>query len=151
VDVDAQGRPLAPGALRPSAETLLHATLYRHLPQARVVLHTHPVHATVVSLAHADAGEVALSGFEILKGLEGVTTHDTELCVPVLANRQDVAQLSALLEARIAQIREAHGFLVAGHGFYTWGHTPNEAKRHTEVFEYVFECLYKLRAYGRAG
>ncbi len=32
------------------------------------------------------------------------------------------------------------GFLLAGHGLYTWGDSLEEAKRHVEIFEFLFEC-----------
>ena len=36
-----------------------------------------------------------------------------------------------------------YGFLLAGHGLYTWGKTIAEAKRHIEVLEFLFEVVYK--------
>jgi methylthioribulose-1-phosphate dehydratase len=38
-----------------------------------------------------------------------------------------------------------HGYLIAGHGFYTWGDTMEDAMRHVEAFEFLFECEVKLR------
>ena len=32
-----------------------------------------------------------------------------------------------------------HGFLLSGHGLYTWGKDLAEARRHIEIFEFLFE------------
>src|SRR5450432_1152337 len=63
------------GAGRPSAEALLHVAIVREL-SAGAVLHTHSVFSTVLSGAFAKYDGVALEGYEMLKGLEGVGTHE---------------------------------------------------------------------------
>ena len=40
---------------------------------------------------------------------------------------------------------DAHGYLIAGHGFYTWGYSVEDAIRHIEAFEFLFECEMLLR------
>lgn len=37
------------------------------------------------------------------------------------------------------------GFLIRGHGFYTWGLDMQEAKNRVEAFEYLFEAKWKSR------
>src|SRR5208282_6668538 len=59
---------------RPSAEALLHLAIVRGV-DAGAVLHTHSVWSTVLSGSHAPQGGIALEGYEMLKGLEGVRTH----------------------------------------------------------------------------
>jgi methylthioribulose-1-phosphate dehydratase len=34
-----------------------------------------------------------------------------------------------------------HGYLIRRHGLYTWGRTLDEARRHVEIFEFLFECI----------
>jgi methylthioribulose-1-phosphate dehydratase len=36
---------------------------------------------------------------------------------------------------------EIHGIYLRRHGLYTWGETVSEAKRHIEIFEFLFEVL----------
>jgi ribulose-5-phosphate 4-epimerase/fuculose-1-phosphate aldolase len=44
-----------------------------------------------------------------------------------------------------------HGFLIARHGLYTWGRDLAEARRHIEIFEFLFECVARARTLPSAG
>lgn len=146
VQVDAHGCPLTAAGPKPSAETLLHALLAR-CAGAGAVLHTHSICGTVLSELHAADGKLILSGYEMLKGLAGVTTHATEVAITIVPNTQDITTLAAELEPRVSgptpEIR--HGFLMAGHGLYTWGRDLAEARRHIEVLEFLFEVVTRKR------
>jgi len=131
---------------RRSAETLLHAALYA-MEDVGAVLHTHSVNATVCSRLFAPAGVVTLEGYELLKAFAGFETHEARLSVPIFPNSQDMAQLSATISEWLRSTRghpHAPGFLLSGHGLYTWGRTLLEAKKHLEAFESLFECEWKL-------
>jgi methylthioribulose-1-phosphate dehydratase len=137
------GVPVGEEARKPSAETGLHAAVYAECPEARSVLHTHSVAATVLSLERAKQGCVALEGYELLKALGGVSSHEVRVDVPVFANTQDIPALArevgAWLREERAFGRPAWGFLIAGHGTYAWGRSVAEAKRHLEAFEFLFQ------------
>lgn len=150
LEVDFDGRVIDPDQahLRPSAETLLHALVYRLYPQARVVLHTHSVNGVVLGKLAEKQGGVTFREFEILKGLEGIKTHEVAVRYPVFPNAQDIGKLCAEIEPVLQGIDPLYGFGLAGHGLYTWGETPAQAKRHAEVFEYLFEAVLKLRSHG---
>ena len=134
--------------IKPSAETLLHGWVYKNFPQAGVVLHTHSVNGTVVGKLHQKQGVLTFTDFEILKGLEGIKTHEAEVTIPVLPNHQDMGVLVKQLDDWYQQNknRPLYGFLLAGHGLYSWGETPAQAQRHIEVFEFLFDCLIKLKS-----
>jgi len=140
--VDKAGAAVAPPDGRPSAETALHALLYEDAAVG-AVLHTHSVNATVLSLADKD--HLAITGFEILKGLAGNQTHDLTEIVPIFPNSQDMEELAEQVRTRRSGLPGMHGFLVAGHGLYTWGRHLAEARRHVETFEFLFECTMKMR------
>ena len=125
------------GTGRPSAETLLHAVIYRER-NAGSVLHTHSVWNTILS-AKTGVGQLRLTGYEMLKGLSGVTTHEHQEIVPVLANSQDMTALASEATAALCREPSCHGFLLAGHGLYTWGRDVTEARRHIEIFEFLLE------------
>ena len=73
----------------------------------------------------------------MLKGLAGVTTHETRIDIPVVANNQCMDELvKAFLPHLPAQ---SHGILVSGHGLYAWGRTLAEAERHLEILEFLLE------------
>lgn len=121
----------------PSAETAIHAGLYARHPEVGAVLHTHSVHATVLSRLHPDG--VVVHGHEIGKAFPGVRTHDHTLRVPVYPNDQDVPRLWSRVDREA--VPELPGFLIAGHGLYAWGATVPDALRHVEAFEHLFTCV----------
>jgi ribulose-5-phosphate 4-epimerase/fuculose-1-phosphate aldolase len=41
-----------------------------------------------------------------------------------------------------------HGFLLSRHGLYTWGRDLAEARRHVEIFEFLFEAVARERMFG---
>ena len=138
--VDADGHSL--DGRRPSAETLLHVQIYKRFPKAGAVLHPHSVNATLLSRLHSD--HLVLQDYELLKAFPDIDTHDCKVIVPILVNDQDIARLAARVNALMDSHQGVHGYLIAGHGFYTWGETVDDAMRHVEAFEFLFECEMKL-------
>ncbi len=134
-----------PEANRPSAETLLHVALAER-PGVGAVLHTHSVWGTLLSERHFAKGFLEIAGFEMLKGLAGITTHETTKQVPIFDNTQDIATLAGELRGRLDDSAAPleHGFLIRKHGLYTWGKDVAEARRHIEIFEFLFECVGRL-------
>jgi methylthioribulose-1-phosphate dehydratase len=139
LQIDESGKVLE-GKGRPSAETSLHLSIVRRRG-AGAVLHTHSVWSAILSEAYSDAGGFFIEGFEMLKGLEGVLTHEHKEWVPVLKNSQDYQTLSQAVESVLQEHPQAHGFLLRRHGLYTWGVDVAAAKRHIEIFEFLFEVM----------
>jgi methylthioribulose-1-phosphate dehydratase len=133
------------GAGRPSAEALLHLAIVRER-KAGAVLHTHSVWSTVLSGAHASQGGIALEGYEMLKGLEGVRTHKHREWLPILENSQDMVELAERVSKTLEESPGIHGFLLKEHGLYTWGASLPEAKRHVEILEFLMEVLVRSGA-----
>ncbi|WP_369959123.1 methylthioribulose 1-phosphate dehydratase [Pseudomonas benzenivorans] len=141
---DMQGRSLEPGK-KPSAETLLHTQLYSWKPEIGAVLHTHSVNATVLSrLCLADS--LVFADYELQKAFSGVTTHESQVEVPIFDNDQDIARLAAKVQPWLEAHPECVGYLIRGHGLYTWGTRMSDALRQIEAFEFLFECELKVRA-----
>lgn len=132
------GVSLAPHDGRPSAETALHLELVTSR-QAGAVLHTHSVWSTILSEQYRDDGGLAIEGLEMLKGLDGVRTHEHREWIPIVANDQDMPRLAEVVRNRMRAEPLAHAFLIAGHGLYTWGRTIADAERHVEILEFLFE------------
>jgi methylthioribulose-1-phosphate dehydratase len=156
VRVDSSGRVTDGSDRRSSAETLLHCTIAELVPSVGAVLHTHSPWGTILSGADLPPGSAVatlrIAGYEMLKGLEGITTHDTHEDVPIFANTQDMRELSVRIRERFAGLDftapgrpPLHGFLIARHGLYTWGRDLAEARRHIEIFEFLFECVARAR------
>jgi methylthioribulose-1-phosphate dehydratase len=142
LEVDGEGQVVA-GSGRPSAETGLHLVLYRARPAAGAILHVHSVWNTLLSGHYAAEGlvpgDICFEGYEILKGLNGVTTHAHLERVPVLENTQEYFVLSSQLKDVLEKNPGAHGVLLSRHGLYTWGQSVAEARRHLEALEFLFE------------
>ena len=147
--VDQHGSPIDADGLTPSAETPLHLLLYRTMG-AGAVIHTHSLPAALLSQLARDEERVLLSGWELLKGLSGIDTHDIEISLPVFPNSQDMQALSNCVERSLLKQRSCYGFLLAGHGLYAWGKDVSEAKRHLEVFEYLLQCQREMKLYGHS-
>lgn len=134
------GGDVTRGAGKASAETLLHLRIIECCG-AGAVLHTHSLSATLLSRTELQRGGVCLEGWEMLKGLEGVRTHDTNVTVPIIDNNQDLQKLSDSAAIRLSEA--PHGLLVSGHGLYAWGNNLNEARRHTEILEFLLELTWR--------
>jgi len=138
LEIDPEGRAVA-GKGKPSAETGLHTVIYRERPKAHAILHVHTIWNTLLSGRFVEAGFVAIEGYELLKGLAGVSTHEHLEKVPILGNTQDYGLLSANLAGALHGFPGAHGVLLSRHGLYTWGEWVAEARRHLEALEFLFE------------
>lgn len=122
---------------RASAELGLHLQLYRRDPDIGAVLHTHSLNATVISQLISD--ECRFEGLELLKAFDGITSHESELSVPVFDNTQDIVSLSERVEQYMQAYGQGHGYLIRGHGLYTWGSTMSDCMRHIDALEYLLE------------
>jgi methylthioribulose-1-phosphate dehydratase len=143
--VDLDGKAVG-SVHRPSAETLLHTQLYRRFADVGCVLHTHSQAQTIASRLYSGAGVVRLQGYELLKAFAGNDTHDTHVDVPVLANSQDMHTLAAQVDALLDR-QCMWGYLIDGHGLYTWGRDMAEARRHLDAFEFLLGCELELRRF----
>jgi methylthioribulose-1-phosphate dehydratase len=136
------------GEGHPSTEALLHITIVSCV-NAAAVLHTHSVWSTVLSSVYASQGGVALEGYEMLKGLEGVLTHQHSEWLPILENSDDMIELAQRASATLRDFSGIHGFLLRGHGLYTWGANLRQAKRHIEILEFLMEVLVRSGQHSR--
>ena len=154
MQVDWQGRPLSVG--KPSAETLLHTLLYQRDPTIGAILHTHSPSSTLLTRLLARQSTLTLHDYELLKALPGITTHTAQIIVPIFENTQDIVALAQTVNAYLERLDadpslpRCYGYLIRTHGFYTWGHTLTDAKRHLEAFEFLFQteaalCLHSYR------
>ena len=150
VTVDQDGRTLH-GRGEPSDETLLHLTIAR-ARSAGAIMHTHSVWSTLLSGAppeecRDEMGGLVLRDHEMLKGLEGITTHEHIEVLPIIDNSQDYTLLAHLFEESLQRQPETHGILVRRHGLYTWGRDVDQARQHVEILEFLLEVTG--RAHGR--
>lgn len=132
---DLQGRP-EDASRKASYETLLHCQLYRIDAGIGAALHTHSVANTLLSLQQSS---VRLAGYELLKLLPGISTHDAVVEIPVFENDQDIARLASAIDAHMKKQAVA-AYLIKGHGLYAWGSSVAQARHRVEALEFMFEC-----------
>ena len=143
IDDDAE---IVQGFGRPSDETLLHLTIYRLRPKARCILYSQTVWGTVLSDRFFVDGTIVLTGYEALKGLADVTTHDHTEHIPIIENSEDQIALSHVIENVLLENPSIHGIYIRRHGLYAWGETVEATRRHTEIFEFLFEVIGRTQS-----
>ncbi|MEN5312445.1 methylthioribulose 1-phosphate dehydratase [Pseudomonas koreensis] len=144
LSTDLSGNSLEPGK-KPSAETLLHTQLYSWRAEIGAVLHTHSVNATVLSRLTAE-DFIEFEDYELQKAFSGISTHESRVRVPIFDNDQDIARLAAKVQPWLDAHPDCVGYLIRGHGLYTWGAQMSDALRQIEAFEFLFECELKTRS-----
>jgi len=108
---------------------------------ARSVVHSHGLSAVLAADLAGPADHVAIRDLEMLKGIRGVANRDVHR-IPVIRNTPREAELVGQIQVALGDPRFAGTFavLVADHGAYIWGDDVWEAKRHTEVYHFLFEA-----------
>ena len=146
MQVNFQGEALTPQ--KPSAETLLHTQLYQDLPWIGSVLHTHSKAAVLLSMWLQKQDLVQINGYELLKAFYGVESHTETVWLPIFENNQDIEALSQEVSQCLSQHEgePVVGYLIRGHGLYTWGRDISECFKHLEALEYLLECEWTLTA-----
>jgi methylthioribulose-1-phosphate dehydratase len=142
--IDEQARVISDHSARPSDESPLHIRIVKERG-AGAVLHTHSIWGTMLSDLHADDGGLAIEGYEMLKGLESVKTHEHREWLPILENSQDMLALADCVGETLRQHKDAHGFLLRRHGLYAWGNDLAQANRHVEILEFLLEAVGRAR------
>lgn len=141
IDEHAHAAPGGDPAARPSAEAMLHVVAAQH--GAGAVLHTHSVWGTLLSDMHYGAGGIAIEGYEMLKALHGIQTHEHQFWLEIFDNTQEIAALARRVAGRLADPARPlrHGLLIRRHGLYAWGRDIDEARRHVEALEFLLEVI----------
>lgn len=127
---------------KPSAETLLHTSLYKRFPAVQSVLHPHSINATLCSRIFES--EIVLEDYELLKALAGIDSHESRVVIPFFANDQNIPRLAEQVEQYMDKHGAIYAYVIAGHGLYTWGGSVQETLRHLEALEFLFDCELRL-------
>ena len=134
-------------SLRPSECNSIFCLTHRERG-AWSVVHSHALSAVLVGDLAADAGQdhVAIRDLEMLKGLPGVGNQDVHV-VPVVRNTPREPELVEQMTGVFADPRfgAARAIIVRDHGAYIWGDDVWDAKRHTEVYHFLFEATVARR------
>ncbi len=133
-------------SLRPSeCQAVFHAIVTQR--DAGSVVHSHALSAVLAAdLAHGD-GQLAVEGFEMLKGIRGCSNREVHR-LPVIENTLEEPELAGTVGQvlRSPAFTAAHCVLVRDHGAYIWGADVEEATRHAEVYHFLFDgVLSRMR------
>jgi len=71
--------------------------------------------------------------------------REVTLDLPVFANTQHMPELVEKVDTWIAAGKPLYGYLIEGHGIYTWGRDMAETERHIEAFEFLLNCELDLK------
>lgn len=127
-----------------SDETDIHLSIYQ-ITNANCVLHSHMLDALLFADLFPGKEFATIKGLELLKGFKGNKTHDLEVHIPCFENTQDIRSLAETIKPAILSQPNNYGVLLRGHGLYVWGESVEGAKRHLEVFEYIFKYYLNSR------
>ncbi|EGQ62438.1 methylthioribulose-1-phosphate dehydratase [Acidithiobacillus sp. GGI-221] len=143
--VDRQGQVVqAPPGRQPSAEAAIHETIYRHVPDARVIFHVHSIEANLCG-HFARQGRLRLPPLEMLKGL-GVPDAEPQVDLPVFANHLNVARIAEDMDREFTgALPRVPGALIHLHGVTAWGPDFLAARHHLELLEYCFRYLVQAK------
>jgi L-ribulose-5-phosphate 4-epimerase len=145
VDLD---NKIIEGDMRPSSDTRTHSVLYRNFPDIGGIVHTHSTYAT--------SWAQAMTGIPIFG-----TTHADHLsndvpCTKVMSDEMIKGDYeeetgNQILEAfKKLSYKEVEMVLVACHGPFTWGTTPEKAVYNSVVLEELAKmALFTLQINGR--
>lgn len=142
--VNTSCEPCEATKLKPSAETLIHAKIYR-MTGCGAIFHVHTVFNSLLSERYGDSGFLHAQGIELIKGL-GIWEENAAIRIPILPNYADIPSIAKLIPSALNP--DIPGILLRNHGIYAWGRNAFEAKRHLEAFEFIFELEYRRLALG---
>ena len=135
--------------LRQSACTPLWYVVYKNVPSAMCVIHTHSMYAQLATLLDPteQSDVLRITHLEMLKGV-GNHSYDSVLEVPIIDNRPSEDLLADQLNAAILKYPKCNAVLVRRHGIYAWGDSWEQAKAQCESFDYLFETAVKMKGMG---
>lgn len=110
------------------------------------VMHSHALSAVLAADLAGPGDPVVFESLEMLKGLRGASNLDKHP-VPVIHNTTREPDLLEQIHRVMDQTDFSRSFaiLVRDHGAYIWGEDVWEAKRHAEVYHFLFQATVARR------
>lgn len=131
------------GSLRPSSDTKTHLLLYKNFPRIGGIAHTHSTYAVawaqaaapipVFGTTHADHLTSQIPCTEVMRDEKIKGDYEVETGHQILETFKDLSH------------EEVQMVLVACHGPFTWGATPQQAVYHSAVLEELAKMAYLTR------
>lgn len=121
--------------LKPSSEILLHLEAYRQRPDIRAVVHAHPLHAIILSMAGISQMASPLPELIVTLGIIATTEYATP------ASPEGAAVIRDLIRQHDAIVLQRHGSVTVGPSLF-------DAYLKLEKLENGAEVTYKLHTLG---
>ena len=121
------------GKLRPSSDTKTHTHLYREFPGIGGVVHTHSTYAVAWAQAMKPIPIMGTTHADLLATDVPCTELMSDEMIQGDYEKETGKQIVDASAAR--PYKEIPMVLVAGHGPFTWGKTPEEALYHSQMLE----------------
>jgi methylthioribulose-1-phosphate dehydratase len=131
---------------KPSAETAIHAVLYRMFPEARSCLHGHSV-AAVLAARRAKKGAkgLRLPAIEMVKGFD-IWKQNPKVDLPLFENILDVGKIAVEIEKRFRkQAPPLTALFIRDHGPTVWGASLQQAYNRFECLEFILSVAAHAR------
>ncbi|MFH5773794.1 L-ribulose-5-phosphate 4-epimerase AraD [Paracoccus sp. NGMCC 1.201697] len=143
VPCDLDGRALD-NRLKPSSDLSTHAVLYRAFTGIGAVIHTHSTYATIMAQARRPIPALGTTHADYFYGTIPVTRDLT----PDEIAQDYVLNTGHVIVETFAGIDPLSipAVLVAGHGPFVWGRTPDEAVHNALILEEVARMAWHVMA-----
>jgi L-ribulose-5-phosphate 4-epimerase len=132
VVVDLEGK-VVEGKLRPSSDTMTHTHLYRSFPDIGGIVHTHSTHAVAWAQAMKPIPILGTTHADLLATDVPCTELMSDEMIQGDYEKETGKQIVDAFAAR--SYKDIPMVLVAGHGPFTWGETPEKALYHSQMLE----------------
>jgi len=135
----------------PSAETAIHQAIHETLPGCGAVFHVHPVHATLMSGLFGNPKQRQMLQLEWIEMMKGIGIGEGEIAeIPIFPNWQDIPRVAQEVRQYLLQTPKAPPvILIYNHGLTAWGRTPEQARNHLEIVDYICQYFCWKRVVGR--
>ena len=140
VDLDGE---IHEGVLKPSSDTPTHLALYRAFENIAGIAHTHSEYATIFAQAACEIPCFGTTHADYFNGAVPVTRFLSE--AEVSANYEENTGKVIIDTFFDRNPAEMPAVLVAGHGPFTWGNSPEAAVENNFVLEIVAKMALGTR------
>ncbi len=132
------------GDLRPSSDTKTHLELYKHFPEIGGVVHTHSPYATSWAQARKPIPCLGTTHADYTPG---------EIpCTDIMSDEQIKRDYEKETGDQILETFKKYDYrhtpmvIVASHGAFTWGVSPEQAVYHSVILEYLAKMAFNTIA-----
>ncbi|MEM7727528.1 MAG: methylthioribulose 1-phosphate dehydratase [Cyanobacteria bacterium P01_A01_bin.45] len=126
--------------VKPSAETIIHQTIYALFPEVYACYHVHSVEANLVS-SIVPKTQLHLPPLEMLKGI-GVLQENPDCVIPIFTNHSQISLIAEDIKQHFSiNPPQIPALLIRNHGLTVWAPTQEKARNYIEIMEYIFRYM----------